>query len=86
MTEEEESYVKQLHSLFRSCDSKGDGLLAKDELFQLCSKLQLDERQTFYMLDRLIGDDFFIRVSAFSQLLLIFTLFTNLLTRASIII
>lgn len=63
MTEEEEdSYVKQLHSLFRSCDSKGDGLLSKDELFTLCTKLQLDESQILYMLQRLIGDDPFIRV------------------------
>jgi len=51
-------YVDKLRQLFISCDTSGIDLLNKDELAELCDKLQLDEEQTFYIIDHLIVDQF----------------------------
>lgn len=58
----EDSYVHQLHQVFRSCDTRGDGLLGRDEVVQLCHKLQLTEQQSWYISDRLIGTDILIKI------------------------
>ena len=63
MADKEDVYVRYLHQLFRSCDSRGDGLLGKDEVSELCDKLQLTDSQFWYISDRLIGDDVLIKVS-----------------------
>jgi hypothetical protein len=60
---EEDIYVRYLHQLFHSCDTRGDGLLGKEEISQLCDKLQLTDPQFWYISDRLIGDDTLIQVS-----------------------
>jgi hypothetical protein len=62
MASEEDLYVAQLHELFRSCDSCGDGLLSKNELVILCEQLELSPLQSYYMTDRLIGSDHLIKV------------------------
>lgn len=76
------SYVEQLRQLFNSCDVHGSGFLGKDELFDLCDKLQLDEEQSYFILDRVVNeDDPIARVSFFHMgfirfyLLFIFILF-----------
>lgn len=69
MEEKEDIYVRYLHQLFRSCDTRGDGLLGKEEISELCDKLQLTDSQFWYISDRLIGDDILIKVSLFDVLL-----------------
>lgn len=56
------SYADQLYQVFTSCDECGSGLLDKDGVADLCDKLQLDDDQTFFMLDHLIGDDLIAQV------------------------
>ena len=51
-------YVDKLHEVFLSCDNSGCELLGKDELHELCDKLQLDEDQTYYIIDHLLIDQF----------------------------
>lgn len=61
--ERDDTYVAQLYQVFKSCDIYGTGLLGEDELFNLCMRLQLDDRQTNYIITNLIGDDIIAKVS-----------------------
>lgn len=63
MAGKEDIYVRYLHQLFRRCDVRGDGLLGKDEISELCDELQLTDSQYWWIVDRLIGDDVLIKVS-----------------------
>ena len=61
--ERDDTYVAQLYQVFKSCDLYGTGLLGEDELFNLCMRLQLDDRQTNYIITNLIGNDILAKVS-----------------------
>ncbi|KAM4693050.1 ninein-like protein [Discoglossus pictus] len=58
---EETKYVSQLHDIFNSCDTTGTGYLDKEELTELCRKLQLEE-QLPQLLQTFLGNDLFARV------------------------
>ncbi|MEQ2287302.1 hypothetical protein AMECASPLE_010958 [Ameca splendens] len=56
MEEEEHShYVAQLKAEFKSCDTTATGFLDRDELTELCRKLQLDAHLPL-LLDTLLGE------------------------------
>jgi hypothetical protein len=61
--ERDDTYVAQLYQVFKSCDIFGNGLLGNDELFQLCMRLQLDDKQTNFIITNLIGNDLIAKVS-----------------------
>nr|XP_012417145.1 PREDICTED: ninein-like protein [Odobenus rosmarus divergens] len=60
--EEENHYVSQLREVYSSCDTTGTGFLDREELTQLCLKLQL-EKQLPILLQTLLGNDHFARVN-----------------------
>ncbi|XP_058535885.1 ninein-like protein [Ochotona princeps] len=62
MEEEESHYILQLRAVYSSCDTTGTGFLDRDELTQLCRKLQL-EKQLPVLLQTLFGSDPFTRVN-----------------------
>lgn len=64
MDEEENQYVSQLKEVYDSCDTTGTGYLDKEELTELCRKLHL-ERQLPLLLETLLGNNHFARVSSF---------------------
>jgi ninein-like protein len=43
-SDDEDAYVKQLKEVFNSCDKSGIGYLDKNELVQLCTKLQMQDQ------------------------------------------
>lgn len=61
MEAEENHYIVQLRAVYSSCDTTGTGFLDRDELTQLCRKLQL-EKQLPLLLQTLFGSDPFARV------------------------
>ena len=67
----DDPYIMKLQSVFMSCDPRGLGLLGHDQLQDLCHQLQLDPSQTKYMIDQLVGQDPFVKVT-------FLTLFQNL--------
>lgn len=54
--DEQDVYVAQLHEVFDSCDRVGKGFLDRDELVELCKKLQLDD-QIPQLLQQLLGSE-----------------------------
>ena len=54
--DEQDVYVAQLHEVFDSCDRVGKGFLDREELIQLCRKLQLDD-QIPQLLQQLLGSE-----------------------------
>ncbi|XP_073745745.1 ninein-like protein [Callorhinus ursinus] len=60
--EEENHYVSQLREVYSSCDTTGTGFLDREELTQLCLKLQL-EKQLPILLQTLLGNDHFAKVN-----------------------
>lgn len=63
MEEAEQSrYVAQLRAEFESCDTTATGLLDRDELTELCRRLQLDA-QLPLLLDMLLGERTYGRVT-----------------------
>ncbi|KAL4239155.1 hypothetical protein ACF0H5_003857 [Mactra antiquata] len=52
---EHDMYIAQLKEVFDSCDQTGSGLLHRNELQQLCEKLQLDD-QSEYLVNQLLLD------------------------------
>lgn len=42
MEEDEDVYVNQLREVFDDCDTDGTGKLKREQLEELCEKLQLD--------------------------------------------
>ncbi|XP_015793443.1 ninein-like protein [Tetranychus urticae] len=78
-SESNNCYVDKLHEVFLSCDSSGCELLGKDELHELCDKLQLDEDQTYYIIDHLLIDPFTkVDFNEFKEV------FVSLLTRSQV--
>lgn len=63
MDEEENKYVSQLKDVFDSCSTTGTGYLGQEELAELCQKLHL-ERQLPLLLETLLGNNHFARVSS----------------------
>ncbi|CAG2103223.1 unnamed protein product [Medioppia subpectinata] len=59
----DDTYVAQLYQVFNSCDIYGTGLLGEDELFTLCMRLQLDDKQTNYIITNLIGNDIIAKIN-----------------------
>ncbi|MEQ2218239.1 hypothetical protein XENOCAPTIV_000388 [Xenoophorus captivus] len=55
MEEEHSHYVAQLKAEFKSCDTTATGFLDRDELTELCRKLQLDAHLPL-LLDTLLGE------------------------------
>ena len=63
MEEEEHSrYIAQLKAEFDSCDTTATGFLDRDELTELCRKLQLDAHLPL-LLDTLLGERTYGRVT-----------------------
>ncbi|XP_040836962.1 ninein-like protein [Ochotona curzoniae] len=62
MEAEENHYIVQLRAVYSSCDTTGTGFLDRDELTQLCRKLQL-EKQLPLLLQTFFGSDPFARVN-----------------------
>ena len=56
MADDEDVYVAQLREVFDSCDLNGKGYLNRDEVIDLCQKLQLDD-QIPALLKQCIGDE-----------------------------
>lgn len=54
--DEQDVYVQQLHEVFDSCDQSGKGSLNREELIDLCRKLQLDD-QVPQLLVQLLGSE-----------------------------
>ncbi|GAB6021743.1 hypothetical protein CHUAL_004321 [Chamberlinius hualienensis] len=54
--EHNSSYVAQLHQVFLSCDTSGNGQLQRAELIELCSQLHLED-QASLIVDHLLGDE-----------------------------
>lgn len=54
--DEQDVYVAQLHEVFDSCDRSGKGFLDREELIELCKKLQLDD-QIPQLLQQLLGNE-----------------------------
>lgn len=54
--DEQDVYVAQLHEVFDSCDQNGKGSLNREELIDLCRKLQLDD-QVPQLLAQLLGSE-----------------------------
>ena len=54
--DEQDVYVAQLHEVFESCDRDTKGFLDRDELIDLCKKLQLDD-QVPHLLKQLLGNE-----------------------------
>ena len=54
--DEQDVYVAQLHEVFDSCDRNGKGSLIREELIDLCKKLQLDD-QIPQLLVQLLGSE-----------------------------
>ncbi|KAK3732838.1 hypothetical protein QZH41_002838 [Actinostola sp. cb2023] len=54
--DEQDVYVSQLHEVFDSCDRVGKGFLDREELIELCRKLQLDD-QIPQLLQQLLGSE-----------------------------
>ncbi|XP_038074331.1 ninein-like isoform X2 [Patiria miniata] len=52
---DQDMYVSQLKEVFDSCDAGGIGMLNREELVELCSKLQLED-QAEELLKHLVGD------------------------------
>lgn len=52
--DEQDVYVAQLHEVFDSCDHARKGFLNRNELVELCKKLQLDD-QVPQLLQQLLG-------------------------------
>ena len=52
---EHDMYIAQLKEVFDSCDETGSGTLERQELLQLCDKLQLDD-QSEYLVNELLKD------------------------------
>ena len=52
---DQDMYVSQLKEVFDSCDAGGIGMLNREELVELCSKLQLED-QADELLRHLLGD------------------------------
>ena len=52
---DQDMYVSQLKEVFDSCDAGGLGMLNREELQDLCTKLQLDE-QADDLLQHLVGN------------------------------
>ena len=54
--DDQDVYVAQLREVFDSCDTSGNGYLTREELIELCQKLQLDD-QVPKLLAQLLGDN-----------------------------
>ncbi|XP_070571058.1 ninein-like protein isoform X2 [Ptychodera flava] len=54
---DQDVYVAQLKEVFDSCDTQKNGKIDRNQLKQLCHKLQLED-QTDNLLEQLLGDDF----------------------------
>lgn len=65
MGDQDDPYITQLQALFMSCDPRGVGLLGHCQLQDLCHQLQLDPSQAKYVIDQLVGQDPFVKVTYF---------------------
>ena len=54
--DDQDVYVAQLQEVFESCDHSGKGLINREELKELCEKLQLED-QIPQLLTQLLGDE-----------------------------